>query len=117
MREHLVSLHLWNEAFPCLLLSFNLSLGSLTIIIQNCYFHDGNTAKLHPHTLLLVHQKGDLEEELLIWFPLVVIDDLYINLSMLTNKLQRLFLEASCIVHAYVKKERKISFFKGLTIA
>lgn len=63
-----------------MLLCLNLSLGPPTIIIEDCYFHDGDTPKLHSLTLLRVYQERDLEEELLIWFPLVVINDLNINL-------------------------------------
>ena len=67
-------------------LSPNFSLGYIivrkqTIIIQDGDLHDAGPPQLDVHTILSHHQ-GQLQEELFLWFPLVIINncDSYLNI-------------------------------------
>ena len=53
----------------------------LTVVVENGDLHDRYTSDLHPDRLPVLWQQGDLQEELLIRLPLVVVDDLNCHLA------------------------------------
>lgn len=51
----------------------------LTVVIENSNFHDGHMSHLNISVILGIHET-QFQEELLIWLPLVVVDDFNLNL-------------------------------------